>query len=79
MTSVDEVLSSLYLPAEHHRDFFMTTTDIQQHLRMHLVAADVPTIRKLGIALKRQHYPNGSQDGVHGYYLKVRSARKTSL
>ena len=79
MTSVDDILSSLYLPAEHHREFFMTTTDIQQHLRKHLVAADVPTIRKLGLALKRQHYPSGSQDGVHGYYLKDRRATKTSL
>ena len=72
MTSVDEILLNKYEPAERRREFFMTTTDIQQHLRQCLLAADVPTVRKLGLALRRQHYPTGSQEGEHGYYLKLR-------
>lgn len=75
-TSIEDVLSNLYAPAEHHQQYFLTTTDILQHLRKNLAAADVPTLRKLGIALKRQQYPSGSVDGVHGYYLKARRATK---
>ena len=74
MNSVEDVLASLYQPAEHCKEFFMTTTEIQQHLRRMLTAPDVPTLRKLGLALKRQHFPYGSQDGIHGYYLQPRSA-----
>lgn len=71
-TSLEDALSTLYRPAEHSKEFFMTTTEIQQQLRKSLAAADVPTLRKLGLTLKR-HYPYGSQDGIHGYYLKPRS------
>ena len=74
LTSVEDVLASLYQPAVHRKEFFMTTTEIQQQLRKSLSAADVPPLRKLGLALKRQHFPYGSQDGIHGYYLKPRSA-----
>ena len=75
-TSVEDVLSTLFSPAEHRKEYFLTTTEIQQRLRKSLIAADVPTLRKLGMALKRQHYPTGSLDGIHGYYLKSKGARK---
>ena len=74
MSSVEDVLASLFLPAEHSKEYFLTTTQIQQKLRESLITSDVPTLRKLGLALKRQHFPYGSLEGVHGYYLQPRSA-----
>lgn len=73
LTSVDDILVNLFLPAEHRKEYFLTTTQIQQQLRKVLLAPDVPTLRKLGLALKRQHYPYGSQDGIRGYYIRPRS------
>jgi hypothetical protein len=76
-TSVEEALATLYAPADKERSHFMTTTDIQQQLRSHLLTADVPTLAKLGRALKRMHFPEGAQDGIRGYYL--RSRKSTSV
>ena len=71
-TSVDEILNSFFVAAEHKKECFMTATEIQQQLRKQLMTADVPTLSKLGRALRRQHIPDGSQNGIHGYYLRLR-------
>ena len=42
---------------------------IEQQLRKSLSAADVPTLGLLGRTLRRMHYPQGSQNGIHGYFL----------
>ncbi len=72
--TVDDMLSSLFEPAEHLKANFMTTTQIQQELRTRFRACDVPTLAKLGRALRRQQYHDGSLNGVHGYYLRRRPA-----
>lgn len=54
----------------------MTATGIQKQLKSQLLTADIPTLAKLGRALKRMHYPEGAQDGIRGYYLR---SRKTSV
>ena len=71
-TSVEEALNSLFEPAEHKKEHFMTATEIQKLLRSHLLTADVPTLGKLGRALRRQQIPDGSLNGIHGYYLHLR-------
>ena len=71
-SAVEDVLSNFFEPAEHKKENFMTTTEIQQHLRNHLLTADVPTLGKLGRALRRQCIPGGSLNGIHGYYLHLR-------
>ena len=71
-TSVDEILNSFFVAAEHKKECFMTATEIQQQLRKQLMTVDVPTLSKLGRALRRQHIPDGSQNGIHGYYLRLR-------
>ena len=72
MTSIEEVLRTLFMPAPHESTNFLTTTAIQQQLRQSLSASDVPTLGVLGRTLKRMHYPQGSQNGIHGYYLSSR-------
>ena len=72
LSTVDEVLNSLFVTADRRKEHFMTTTQIQQHLRTLLKAGDVPSLAKLGHALRRQHFADGARDGVHGYYLQLR-------
>ena len=71
-STVEEVLNNLFAPAERTKECFMTATEIQRQLRTRLLTADVPTLGKLGRALRRQHIPDGSLNGVHGYYLHLR-------
>ena len=71
-SSLEEVLANLYEPADRTKEHLLTTTAIQQHLTRMLRPADVPPLRKLGLALKRLHYPEGSHAGQHGYYLHQR-------
>ena len=72
LSTVDEVLNSLFVSADRRKEHFMTATQIQQHLRTLLKAGDVPSLAKLGHALHRQHFADGARDGIHGYYLKCR-------
>jgi predicted P-loop ATPase len=71
-TSLDDVLTTMFQPADNSRENFMTTTDVQRLMRRQLTTSDVPTLAKLGRALHRQHYPEGALNGIHGYYLKER-------
>jgi hypothetical protein len=38
-----------------------------------LKTKDIPSIRELGITLKRTGWPHGGINGRIGYYLKMRS------
>jgi predicted P-loop ATPase len=71
-SSIEESLHAFFIPTERGSDDFMTTTAVQQQLRKHLMAVDVPTLAKLGRALKHLHYPEGSKNGLRGYFLKAR-------
>ena len=72
LSTVDELLTSIFATAERRKEYFMTATDIQQHLHKLLKASDVPSLSKLGHALHRQHFLDGAMNGVRGYYLKQR-------
>ena len=72
VSSLEDALNSIFIPAQHQREHFMTATDIQRQLRSRLSATDVPSLAKLGRSLKRMHYPEGAQEGLRGYYLRLR-------
>ena len=71
-STIEDTINSVFVAAERKKEHFMTATEIQQKLRGLLLTADVPTLSKLGRALRRQHIPDGSQNGIHGYYLHLR-------
>ena len=78
-SSVEDMIASIFEPCERNKDHFLTTTAIQQQLRHRVTATDVPTLRRLGLALKRQHFPEGSVGGAHGYYMKLKEGREGVL
>ena len=72
LSTTDEVLTSFFEPAGRSKEFFMTSTAIQNYLDQHLKGDDVPSLGKLGRALRRHRFLDGAQNGVHGYYLRRR-------
>lgn len=46
----------------------MLAVDIQKELRKHVRMTDVPSIKKLTLALKACHFPYGKIQGVRGWY-----------
>ena len=67
------VLQQLFEPvALHRKEHFWTTTAIQQEMKNHLKAEDVPNLTNLGIAIKKLKWPRGSIKGIRGYYLKAK-------
>ena len=68
------VLSQIFEPAaKHTREFFWTTTAIQDELSQHLRTQDLPTLRNLSIAIKKLRWRKYKNNGVLGYYLTLRS------
>ena len=69
----EQVLSQLFEPVKQHkREFFWTTTAIQEELGHHLKAADVPNLVNLGAAIKKLRWKRCKNHGVRGYYLKLK-------
>ena len=68
------VLSEIFEPTTtHKREFFWTTTAIQQELTNHgIKAADTPSLRSLSDAIKRLKWKKNKNQGVWGYYLRLR-------
>lgn len=71
----ESVLSSLFEPAEQNRQNFMSTLSIHKHLAGVLRASDLPSMVNLGRTLHRLQFQDGAQDGVRGYYLKIREPK----
>ena len=67
----ETVLLSYFEPAERSKDHFMLAVDIQNELRKHVRMTDVPSIKKLTIALKACHFPYGKIQGVRGWYARA--------
>ena len=75
-SSAEGILPSLFEPtAEHARENLWRVIDIQNELSKHLKAKDVPNLKALGGAIKALRWPKAANNGVRGYYLKL---RKTS-
>ena len=68
----EEVLTQLFKPTKQHKkENFWTTTTIQQELRKHLKAADVPSLNSLGLTIKKLRWPRVKNNGIRGYYLML--------
>ena len=74
-TTPETVLLSYFEPAERSKDYFMLAVDIQKELRKHVRMTDVPSIKKLTIALKACHFPYGKIQGVRGWYARLLQER----
>ena len=71
--SLDMVLQAVFEPAtQHTKDTFWQVVDIQRELSGHLKAADMPSLKSLGQAVKRLQWPRGGIKGIRGYYLQLR-------
>ena len=70
-TTPETVLLSYFEPAERSKAHFMLAVDIQKELRKHIRMTDVPSIKKLTIALKACHFPYGKINGVRGWYARA--------
>lgn len=70
--SIDDLLLTFFEPASRDGSHFMTATAIHQHLSQKLHHVSLPSLNKLGRTLRRQHFLDGAQDGVHGYYVKIK-------
>ena len=70
----EQVLTQYFEPATlHKKEFFWTTTAIQKELSLHLKAADVPTLVSLSASLKKLRWHRIKNNGIRGYYLKLKS------
>ena len=67
----ETVLLSYFEPAERCKEHFMLAVDIQKELRRHVRTTDVPSIKKLTLALKACHFPYGKIQGVRGWYARA--------
>ena len=56
------------------KDHFWTTSAIQQELRNHLKAVDVPTLAQLSATIKRLRWERVKNNGIRGYYLVLKGA-----
>ena len=67
------VLSQRFEPEEQHKpEHFWTVTAIQKELAKHLKAQDLPTLRGLGSAIKKLRWQRFKNNGVRGFYLKLK-------
>lgn len=74
-TTPETVLLSYFEPAERSKEHFMLAVDIQKELRKHVRMTDVPSIKKLTLALKACHFPYGKIQGVRGWYARLLQER----
>jgi hypothetical protein len=67
------VLPGIFEPTtEHTKRNLWRVVDIQQELSKHLSAKDVPSLKALSVAVKALSWPRGANNGIRGYYLKLR-------
>lgn len=71
----ETVLLSYFEPAERKKEHFMLAVDIQKELCRHVRTTDVPSIKKLTLALKACHFPYGKIQGVRGWYARFLQER----
>ena len=72
-TSAEEVLLSYFAPGPKKAEFFMRTVDILSELSKSFRADDVPSVRKLTVALRRNGFKNDTKNNQRGWYVKRNS------
>ena len=75
------VLSEIFEPTtQHRREYFWTTTAIQQELPNHgIKSADIPNLTNLGLAIKKLKWKKNKNNGIWGYYLKLKTSKRGTL
>ena len=69
------LLKQFFMPSKvRKKDHFWTTSAIQQELRNHLKAADVPNLTQLGATIKQLRWERVKNRGIRGYYLELKGA-----
>ena len=68
--SAESILLAHFEPAPRKKENFLRATDIQGVLCQHLRPADVPSIKKLALALRACHFSHGALDGRRGWYAR---------
>ena len=67
------MLSELFEPADvHSRENLWTTTAIQKELSKHLKAKGIPNLTTLGFSIKKLKWPKVKNNGIQGYYLRLK-------
>ena len=74
-TSPEQLLTTWFMPAPRHKDYFMLATDIQATLARHVSATDLPNLKVLTMALKACRFHHGCMGGQRGWYAQPVSAR----
>ena len=70
---VESLLETMFSPSlEHKREYLWQVFDIQKELLKRLKAEDAPSLRALGLILKKLKWPKGAINGVKGYYLQLK-------
>ena len=69
-TAPETLLLSYFEPAERKKEHFILAVDILEELRKHVRITDIPSIKKLTLALKACHFPYGKIQGVRGWYAR---------
>ena len=73
-SSAEGILPSLFEPvAEHTKENLWRVIDIQRELAKHVKASDVPNLKALGASIKALRWRKAANNGVRGYYLKLRN------
>jgi hypothetical protein len=70
LPSAETVLTSYYTPGPRCKEYFVKTIDVQQVLRSKLSSVDVPSIKKLTLALRSCGFQFGAINGQRGWYAK---------
>ena len=74
-SATEQVLSQIFEPTHQHtRENFWTTTAIQQELKKHLRASDIPNLTNLGLAIKKLRWQRCKHKNDRGYYLHLRKS-----
>ena len=72
-STAEGILPSLFEPSPlHSKEHLWQVIDIQGELTNHLKTNDVPSLKALSKAIKALHWPRGANNGVRGYYLRLR-------
>ena len=71
----EQLLTELFEPSSvHKKENFWTTTAIQQELGKHLKQSDIPNLTVLGKAIKKLRWRKNKNNGIKGYYLRLRKS-----
>ena len=74
VSSLEQVLQSIFEPTGvHKREDFYRVQDIQNELKNHLKASDIPNLTQLGKTIRNLKWKRGGIGGTRGYYLKLKN------